>query len=642
MSNQLFLIEPNTPSGVPDHVYISAASSRLLPRAETTLTAAVIDDCDIPMAMPVLFSSDRGETLGNVFTAPEETGTVSVTASAGGLSGSAAVEVLLPDTIAVRRGASRISSLLLSPEDSVSLTAEGIYNHLPLTGDNRCFTWTYEGDGVTLSEDGATLTAGGSAGAGTLTVSVADRAVSLPVTVSVQPLEVLDDFEEAFEQTVGALLPPEEPETPSGEPENPEAPEETDTPPLTLSHAGDAAHVRLGRASARLDYVLPENGGARLPASYSVDAGYNRVELWVLGDGATTSLSLETNAGETEAVPVNFEGWGSVSFALPRGAKTIRALLLRTTDEGAGTLWLDQLLLGFDGAADSEPPMVSLSLDEETRLLTGRAFDAVNAAQLPTLLLRMDGGELPFDYDRRTGALAAALPPEDGRAHNITLTAGDAAGQLARTSIYIPASELLPPAFPDLAGHWAAGAAEYLKRSGVSNGSDGLYLPDADITRQEFATMLYRWLGLAPADGTGGDETDTAPGALGQTAGAGEAPLPFDDAEEIAAWALPAARAMYSRGVVMGGKDAMGRLLYNPNAPITRQEAATMLGRLAEQGYTVPPPAYGDAEEIAPWAYGHVALLASFGVFDDLDPERFAPAQLLTRGEMASLLLRMR
>lgn len=67
-----------------------------------------------------------------------------------------------------------------------------------------------------------------------------------------------------------------------------------------------------------------------------------------------------------------------------------------------------------------------------------------------------------------------------------------------------------------------------------------------------------------------------------------------------------------------------------------------MLGRLAEQGYTVPPPAYGDAEEIAPWAYGHVALLASFGVFDDLDPERFAPAQLLTRGEMASLLLRMR
>ena len=262
-----------------------------------------------------------------------------------------------------------------------------------------------------------------------------------------------------------------------------------------------------------------------------------------------------------------------------------------------------------------------MTLDAEANALTGRAFDAINGATLPTLRLVYDGKPLEYAHDKRTGALSAALPAYDGLAHYVTLTAGDAAGSLARASVYIPAAEDIEPVFPDLAGHWSAGAAEYLQREGITNGSDGLYKPDTNITRQEFATMIYRW--LKPTEDYGGAE------------------LPFYDNAKIAPWALPAAKAMYALGVVLGGKDADGRLCYNPQSNITRQEAATMLGRLFERGYVVPALPYTDAASIADWAEPHVALLGSIGALDDFVTDTFAPSTPLTRAEMASMLLRL-
>ena len=598
VSNHVFLVAPNTASGRLDHIYLSPIGTKALPGAQVALTANAIDTNYIPMSARITVRSDKGSVSGNLLTMPANTGTVTVTASYNGKSATAAVEAMLPESIVVKRNGTAITSLTLAPNSDAGLTAQGIVDHLPLVGDNSCFDWTFEGDGVTFDPKFQTLRAGGDAGTGTLTVSVGDRSVSIPVTVAVVPLKLLNDFEAPFDSVAN----------------------DDEAPQLTLSRATDAAHVHNGRASARLDYALDGENAATLPLDYAIPSSdYTHLEFWVYGSGDAATLSVETDAGVSSEYGLG-DGWSRCSVILPPNSRAVTGLRLSAESAESGTIWLDQLTLAY-GRHDEAAPAVSLAYDAETNALTGRAFDAVDGASLPTLRLACDGKPLAYSYDKRTGALSATLPTGDGKAHYITLTAGDDSGNLARTSVYFPASEALEPAFPDLAGHWAAGAAEYLKREGITNGSDGLYLPDTNISRQEFATMLYRY--LKPETDYSGVE------------------LPFFDSGDIAPWALDAAKAMYTLGVVGGSKDLNGRLCYNPKSNITRQEAATMLGRLLEKGYAIPVLSYADSADVPSWAVEHVSLLASAGVFDDFVTDTFHPAVPLTRGEMASMILRI-
>lgn len=611
VSNHIFLVASAASGGSLDHVYLAPAAAKALPGAKVALTAAAIDTNYLPTAAgrALNYSVSAGKVdEDGMVTLPSETGTVTATAACGGISASADITVVAPDDILFKRDGKTIWSLTIAPDSSVSLSAQGILNHLPLAGGNECFTWKYEGDGVTLSEDG-TLVAGKDAGAGTLTVSCGAVSRTLPVTVSVVPLQLLADYETAFEPLTDLTeeLLAEQPDAKAH---------------LTLSQATDAAHVKFGRAAAKLDYSLDGENAAILPVSYSVGAGYDCVELWAYGDGSETSLALETDAGSSAAAALSFTGYKPIALSLPVGARKITGLSLSAPQKASGTVYLDQLVLAYDYLVDAAAPEVSLTRDAEANTLTGRAFDAVDGASLPTLRLTMDGATLPYEYDKRTGALSAALPEPDGLAHHIVLVAGDASGNLARASVAIPAADTLAPAFPDAAGHWAAGAIEFLKRTGVSNGDDkGNYNPDANITRQEFAAMLCRY--LAPEGAFEGIE------------------LPFADNDKIASWAQESVRAMYALGVTGGSRDDDGKLRYHPQSNITRREAVTMLGRLLEKGYAAPALAYADSADIPDWATEHVARLASMGVFDDFVTDTFSPATPITRAEVAACLLRL-
>jgi len=620
VSNHILLVAPSTPSGVPDHVWVKPSAARALPGAKITLTAAAVDTNYIPMDAAVSFAADAGSMDGNVLTLPAETGTVSVTASGAGMSGTASVAAVAPEWLTLYYGKSAVTSLTLAPEERATLTAKGYYLRLPLAGGNDCFTWRYEGEGVTVSPDGV-LTAGKEAAAGTLTVSVAGVETSIPVNVAPRALKTLWDFESLFEPLTDVA----ESEPEAGQ-DDPNAPDGTEEPPaaprLTLTRVTDANHVRFGRAGARIDYRLDGETAAVLPVRWDVGSGYNCVTLWVCGDDSAAEFSLVTDAGYSTPVPCVSDGWTRVVLALPAGASRITGISFGAEAACEGAVWLDQIVLSYDYLADDTAPAVSLALDAESGTLTGRVMDAVNGTTLPRVRLAFDGEAAPFDYDKRTGALTAAAPAADGAAHNVTLTALDAAGNLGRVSIVIPADEGLAPAFPDAQGHWAAGYIEYLKRAGISNGSDGgLYKPDDNISRQEFATMLYRY--LAPEGDFSGVE------------------MPFDDRDAIASWAADAARAMYALGVVNGSKNADGSLTYNPRANITRREAATMLGRLLEKGYAAPALPYDDADEVPAWAAEHVAVLCALGVFDDFAGERFDPAVPITRAEMAAMIFRL-
>ena len=159
--------------------------------------------------------------------------------------------------------------------------------------------------------------------------------------------------------------------------------------------------------------------------------------LWVYGDGQRETLALTTDAGETNAAVIDFTGWQQLTFTLPDKAASITGFALRLPSALSGTLYLDQLVAAREGMSDTAAPEISVSLSEDGTAPTGKVFDAVDGGSLATLRVTLDGKALSFTYDHQTGALHAALPAADGKAHRIAVIAGDASGSLARTGLSI-------------------------------------------------------------------------------------------------------------------------------------------------------------------------------------------------------------
>jgi hypothetical protein len=110
-------------------------------------------------------------------------------------------------------------------------------------------------------------------------------------------------------------------------------------------------------------------------------------------------------------------------------------------------------------------------------------------------------------------------------------------------------------------GAWYASAVEWAAASGVAQGvGGGLFAPDAEITRQEMATMLAGYAAWAGVE-------------LAPAGGAAE----FADGAQIADWAQEPVAALAAAGLVEG----VGGGNYAPLRTATRAEAATLLARFA-------------------------------------------------------------
>lgn len=115
-------------------------------------------------------------------------------------------------------------------------------------------------------------------------------------------------------------------------------------------------------------------------------------------------------------------------------------------------------------------------------------------------------------------------------------------------------------AFSDVAADaWCAPAVRWAAGRGVAGGySDGRFRPDAPVTREQLAAMLWRYAGSPAASG----EPD------------------FADGDETGAYAREAVAWAAETGVISGYGD--GRL--NPRGQATRAQAASMLKRFVELG----------------------------------------------------------
>ena len=605
VSNQIFLVASNQPTGQLSHFHVSADNTYVLAGSSAEISAAAVDTNFIPMNERYDLTASAGTLAGNVLTTPLEGGDITVTAQGGGGQGSTVVHaVTAPDGVAVRNADNAIiTELSASPGASVQLHGSAAYKHLPLKADPAAFTWTLEGDIGTIDETGLfTATA---LGTGKITVSAGTQSAGIDVTVSTQHLETLEDFE--GETTIFRG---------SGE-------------RAGFSLNRDGNYVRFGRASGKLDYDLT-GGPARWNATVqpaALNAPYTGLNLWVDSNGSNNTLSLLYSVGEEEIqvlplTTLDVSGWKQVSVnGLPAGM-TIRGLEVSGT--GTGTIYLDQVVATFEGIVDNAAPVITAELAPESWTVSGSVTDAVDGI-LPAknVTITCDGSPLG-EYDPATGRFTVSLPgPGESRElGRVTVTAKDSSGNIGRTSVELPASGA-EHKFTDTAEYWGADYCDFLYNRGISGGyDDGTFRPDDLLTRLDFSVMLYNALRLDPAKYAG-------------------VALPFADLDQLPERTLPAVRALYAEGIVTGTQGKDGKLIFNPAGNLTRAQAAAMIGRSQEKGCALAELTFTDAAQIPGYATFYIRTMAAQGILSGYADGAFRPQANITRGQMAKILYTM-
>ena len=181
---------------------------------------------------------------------------------------------------------------------------------------------------------------------------------------------------------------------------------------------------------------------------------------------------------------------------------------------------------------------------------------------------------------------------------------------------YTAASQ--PVQFNDLtAGSWYIDGVQFVAARQLFGGTgDGNFSPNSTMTRGMLVTVLGR-LSDVPASGSTTQFSDVSADAY-------YAPY--------VAWAA-------QNGLVSG----TGNGQFNPDAPITREQMATILyqysnfvGLALESKNT----SFTDQAAVSAWARDGVAALAGVGVLTGKEQNTFDPAGLSARSEVATMLMR--
>jgi len=184
---------------------------------------------------------------------------------------------------------------------------------------------------------------------------------------------------------------------------------------------------------------------------------------------------------------------------------------------------------------------------------------------------------------------------------------------------------LLDKSFQDIAGHWAQNDIEVLVSRHALNGvNEQSFEPERLITRAEAAKLLL----------------EIARKAAGNGMPASKAASPSFTDVPTDAWYHDYVVEAAASGIVLG--DASGT--FRPEDPITREEFAAMIFRLAQQAVGSASSdalaAFADADSISAWAKDAVAFAAEYGIMQGMSDGTLNPQGQTTRAQAAAIALR--
>lgn len=165
--------------------------------------------------------------------------------------------------------------------------------------------------------------------------------------------------------------------------------------------------------------------------------------------------------------------------------------------------------------------------------------------------------------------------------------------------------------FSDTQGHWAEAAIDTLNSQGIIAGfPEGTFLPDAPVTRAEFAAMVNKAF------------SDRAPIRSGQ-----------DFPDTTAHWASGAIRQANALGFISGYPEG----LFGPENNINRVEALVALASgLSLEGSTDLASLYTDADQTPDWAFSQLNAATRSGIrIQGPNPNQLNPFQQASRADIA-------
>ncbi|MBR2499907.1 MAG: S-layer homology domain-containing protein, partial [Clostridia bacterium] len=162
---------------------------------------------------------------------------------------------------------------------------------------------------------------------------------------------------------------------------------------------------------------------------------------------------------------------------------------------------------------------------------------------------------------------------------------------------------------------WAESAITYLYQAGIVSGkSEKTFAPNDNVTRAELAKMLVLGLKLE-AKGASKD---------------------FKDVESNA-WYADYVAVAASNGLITGDENGN----FNPNKPITRQDAAVMMYRAVAPSEKAEKAFFEDYDKISDYSKEAVNYMYEKGIINGIGDGMFAPENNVTRAQIAKMLYLM-
>lgn len=200
--------------------------------------------------------------------------------------------------------------------------------------------------------------------------------------------------------------------------------------------------------------------------------------------------------------------------------------------------------------------------------------------------------------------------------------------QIARKSMSIALTlsmllSAMPSAFAlesgsDIQGHWAEQAMQsFVDRGYLSGDGSGAYAPDDVMTRAQFAAVMNRVIGA-----------EEESGEISR----------YVDVPQSSWYYRELARAL-AAGFISGTSDTT----MSPDAPVTRQQAFTMLSKYLKLDTTdlSALSAFSDRDDVADYAQGFVAAMVAAGYVQGFGDGTLLPEKELTRAEGVAALYKV-
>ncbi|TLS52003.1 S-layer homology domain-containing protein [Paenibacillus antri] len=374
---------------------------------------------------------------------------------------------------------------------------------------------------------------------------------------------------------------------------------------VTVTNGKATANVNVGQLQQQLAAIKSE-----------VEA--LKASLKELDANANVNMALTLDLGDVDADEVSLQLVGALLTAVTGAGATS----INVTVNGAGINFAPSEVaagttLTISNASDDS---VSEIADVVTFTFVSPAGGEIDEFDRPVSLTLSVDPEADFDEE----LLTAAKVTEDGlEIVGGTYEDGTVTAPRSTLSTYTVIENDVEFADTASVGAWAGKEIKVVAAKGIVEGRGaGDFDPNANVTRAEFAKMISKALGIA----------------------GGSAKESFSDVSADD-WFQPYVAAVSKWGITNGRTPSS----FDPNAPITRAEMATMIARglqqvRGEQSFIANEDVlaqFKDADQILATLEDGVAFAADLGIVQGLPTEEFAPNAHTTRAQAAVMIYRL-